>query len=82
MPRLFYLDRRKIKDGQSMAQYLVPLIVTFGAATAFFIYRREIEEAIDRFNHRGPRPPFGPLPANDSFFLRRKRSRKDPALPY
>jgi hypothetical protein len=65
-----------------MAHHLGPLIMTFGGAAAVFVYRRNIQDALERFNRRGPGPPTGLLPANDSFFLRRKRSRKDAAARY
>jgi hypothetical protein len=72
-----------------MMHHLGPWVMTFGGAAALFVYRRELQDALERFHHRGPRPPTGLIPANDSFLLRRKRSRfvppaewKDPTFPY
>ncbi|HWE00224.1 MAG TPA: hypothetical protein VG345_14330 [Bryobacteraceae bacterium] len=65
-----------------MAHHLGPLIMTFGGAAALFVYRRDIQDALERLGRRGPRPPSAPLPANDSFLLLRKHSRKDPAPRY
>jgi hypothetical protein len=67
-----------------MAHHLGPLVMTFGGAAALFVYRREIQDALERFNRRGPGPPTGPLPANDSLFLlrRKRRSKKDPVPRY
>jgi len=36
------------------------------AAAAIVFYRRQIHEALERFDRRGPRPPTGLLTANDS----------------
>ena len=45
---------------------LLPELVRVGlmlsAGAALWIYRREIEDAFNRFNGRGPRPPCHPLP--------------------
>jgi hypothetical protein len=49
------------------------------AAAAIVFYRRQIQEALERFNRRGPRPPTGPLPANDAFVVLRRRTR--PTFP-
>lgn len=54
---------------------LVRLLMMASAAVALFSYRRQIQDALNRFNGRGPRPPSSPLPANDSALLRRKRIR-------
>jgi hypothetical protein len=43
------------------------------AAGALAIYRREIQQALEQLNRRGPGPPTGLLPANDSFLVSRKR---------
>ena len=53
------------------------LAVMLVATAALVVYRRQIQEALERFNRRGPRPPTTPLPADDSVLLRRKRPKKD-----
>jgi len=55
--------------------HLMRLAVILAGLGAMVIYRREIQQALERFNGRGPRPPTGPLPANDSFLLLKKRAR-------
>lgn len=59
--------------------HLTRLALILAGVAAAVIYRREIQQALEQFNGRGPRPPTGPLPANDSVLLLRKRTR--PALP-
>jgi len=50
------------------------------AGAALVVYRRQIQQALERFNRRGPRPPTDPpLPANDSSLLLRKRA--GPTVP-
>ena len=55
---------------------LVNILVALGGAIALVIYRTEIQDAVSRFNRRGPGPPSAPLPADDSFLVRRKRIKK------
>ena len=51
------------------------MAILFAIALTSILYwkRRELAEAIDRINRRGPRPPIHPLPADDSGVLNRRR---------
>ena len=57
------------------------LAVMLVATAALAVYRREIQQALERFNRRGPGPPTGPLPANDSFLLLKKQTGPVRAAP-
>ena len=59
--------------------HLTRLALVLAGIAAAVAYRREIQQAIERLNGRGPGPQTGPLPANDSALLLRKRT--GPALP-
>jgi hypothetical protein len=59
--------------------HLTRLALILVGLAAAVIYRRDIQQALELFTGRGPRPPTGPLPANDSVLLLRKPAR--PKLP-
>ncbi len=54
--------------------HLTRLTVILAGLAAAVVYRREIQQALERFNRRGPGPPMGPVPADDSFLLLKKRT--------
>lgn len=48
--------------GADRAPDLIRVVMVLGAGVALWLYRQEFQDAINRFNGRGPRPPSHPLP--------------------
>jgi len=60
------------RTGLTRPAALVAMAVSIVLFGTIFHYRKEIAEGLRNFRGGGPRTPSHPLPANDSFVLRRR----------